>query len=303
MWPSCLCGQQPHTVPLKASSVKWLAALQAWRFPCQGQSLDILGKGESGPSWVRLREREAKRSELAAQLEAITQESTAPGEGSRPPRCSNSQATESRGRPRCEDCEGRSWSPLRPTGKGEPSARRSPSRPTGPQLATLAQNPRLGAHITEAAPWAALASLPPRPGSVRGPESLLPDDGSDDLMRPPGRPWRGPARVRLGTPWRSRPVRSSQHEADSSDPAKSLDSLVRCKPGWAAFTSYHHLRMDNLPRLRPSSQLSLLNLSNHPGRIPCHDRVRWNTPGDDCPCAHHCIPAYPHPWQEDGTAP
>ena len=47
----------------------------------------------------------------------------------------------------------------------------------------------------------------------------------------------------------------------------------------------------------------LLDLSDHPGRIPRHDRIRWNTPGDDCPCAHHCVPAYLHPWQEDGTAP
>ena len=46
-----------------------------------------------------------------------------------------------------------------------------------------------------------------------------------------------------------------------------------------------------------------LDLSNHPGRIPHHDHIRWNVPGNDCPCAHHCIPAYPHPWQEDRTAP
>jgi hypothetical protein len=83
----------------------------------------------------------------------------------------------------------------------------------------------------------------------------------------------------------------------------SRDSLVGCKPGWVALTSYQHLRMDNLPRLKPSSQLLLLYVSNHPGRIPRHDCIRWNTPGDDCPCAHHGIPAYPHPWQEDGTAP
>jgi hypothetical protein len=83
----------------------------------------------------------------------------------------------------------------------------------------------------------------------------------------------------------------------------SRDSLDGCKPGWTASTSYEHLPMDSLPRLMPSSQLLLLDLSNHPGRIPRHDRIRWNTPGDDCPCAHHGIPAYPHPWQEDGTAP
>jgi hypothetical protein len=49
--------------------------------------------------------------------------------------------------------------------------------------------------------------------------------------------------------------------------------------------------------------LLLLDLSSHPGRIPRHDRIRWNTPGDDCPSDHHGIPAYPHPWQQDGAAP
>jgi hypothetical protein len=34
-----------------------------------------------------------------------------------------------------------------------------------------------------------------------------------------------------------------------------------------------------------------------------HDSILWNTTRDDCPCAHHGIPAYPHPWQKDGTAP
>jgi len=53
----------------------------------------------------------------------------------------------------------------------------------------------------------------------------------------------------------------------------------------------------------PSAQLLLLDLSNHSGRITSHDCVRWNTPGDNCPCAHHCITAYPHPRQENGPAP
>jgi hypothetical protein len=64
----------------------------------------------------------------------------------------------------------------------------------------------------------------------------------------------------------------------------------------AALASYQRLGMDNSPRLKPASQLSLFDLSNHPGRIPHHDGICWNTPGDDCPCAHHGIPAYPHPW-------
>ena len=50
-------------------------------------------------------------------------------------------------------------------------------------------------------------------------------------------------------------------------------------------------------------RLLLLDLSDNPGRIPRHDGIRRNTPGDDCPCAHHGIPAYGHAWQEDGAAP
>ena len=48
-------------------------------------------------------------------------------------------------------------------------------------------------------------------------------------------------------------------------------------------------------------QLLLLDLSDHPGRIARHDRVRRNAPGDDCPCAHHGVPAYRHARQEDRT--
>jgi hypothetical protein len=47
----------------------------------------------------------------------------------------------------------------------------------------------------------------------------------------------------------------------------------------------------------------LLNLSNHPGRIPRHNRIRWNISGDDCSCTHHAIATYPHPWQENRTTP
>jgi hypothetical protein len=49
--------------------------------------------------------------------------------------------------------------------------------------------------------------------------------------------------------------------------------------------------MGNLPRSRPSSQLLLLDLSNRPGRIPRHDRIRWNTPGDD----HYRFGYFPAP--------
>ncbi len=54
---------------------------------------------------------------------------------------------------------------------------------------------------------------------------------------------------------------------------------------------------------RPPNELLFLDLSDHPGRIPRHDRIRWNTPGDDRTCTHHGIGAYPHPWQEDRTIP
>ena len=51
------------------------------------------------------------------------------------------------------------------------------------------------------------------------------------------------------------------------------------------------------------TQVSLLDLSNHPGRVACHDRVRRHTAGDDCPGAHHSIAANPHPRQENSPAP
>ena len=53
----------------------------------------------------------------------------------------------------------------------------------------------------------------------------------------------------------------------------------------------------------PCRRALALNLSKHPGQIPGQYHICRHTPGDDCPRAYYGIPAYPHSWQEDGTAP
>ena len=59
------------------------------------------------------------------------------------------------------------------------------------------------------------------------------------------------------------------------------DSLVGCGPGSTAIAAYHPLATDRVPRFKPSNQSLLLDLSDHPGWIPRHDRVLWHIPRDD----------------------